>query len=72
MPEKRVPMRRCVGCNSSRPKRELDRYVFFVDEYVFDETGNRDGRGTYVCRDSASCLNKAQKRKHTNFRREQK
>ena len=52
MEEKRVPMRRCVGCYTSRPKAELKRYILTPDGTVFDPTGKKDGRGVYLCADN--------------------
>lgn len=68
MPNKNIPMRRCVGCNCSKPKKELDRYVFSGESYEKDEQGRREGRGTYICKESPECLKKASKRKRAEFR----
>ena len=68
MPNKNIPMRRCVGCNCSKPKSELDRYTFSCDGYELDETGRRDGRGSYICKNSPDCLKKAAKRRRAEFR----
>lgn len=69
MPNKHIPMRKCVGCNRSKPKAELERYVFSGEAYEKDETGRREGRGSYICKDSEDCLKKATVRKHSEFRR---
>ncbi len=61
-------MRRCVGCNLSRAKTELDRYTFSGESYEKDEAGRREGRGFYVCKDSPECLKKASKRRRAEFR----
>lgn len=61
MRKKHVPMRTCVGCRSSRPKRELIRVVREPEGKVeLDLTGKRSGRGVYVCPDEV-CLEKAVK-----------
>lgn len=61
MRKKHVPMRTCVGCRSSRPKRELIRVVRDPEGKVeLDLTGKRSGRGVYVCPDEV-CLEKAVK-----------
>ena len=49
--QKHVPVRTCVGCRESRPKRDLVRVVRLADDgIVVDETGKRNGRGAYLCR----------------------
>ena len=69
--QKKIPVRRCVGCNAQRPKRELVRVVRAPvkedengvqtgGEVSLDLTGRKPGRGAYVCRDP-ECLKKAQK-----------
>jgi uncharacterized protein len=59
---KKIPMRKCVGCNEQKPKKELIRVVRNKEEEVFiDVTGKANGRGAYVCPD-ARCLAKAMKR----------
>ena len=43
-------LRTCVGCRSSRPKRELIRLVRTIDLKVkLDTTGKQSGRGVYLC-----------------------
>lgn len=60
---RKVPLRKCVGCQNMFPKRELVRVVLTPEEtIVIDETGKRNGRGAYVCR-SPECLKLARKRK---------
>ena len=59
MRKKHVPMRTCVGCRSSKPKRDLIRIVRDPDGAVgLDLTGKRSGRGVYICV-SEECLEKA-------------
>ncbi len=63
MVQKKVPMRQCVGCNTSKPKKELVRVVKMpTGEICMDLTGKKPGRGAYICPDPA-CLAKAQKKK---------
>ena len=63
MAEKKVPMRKCLGCNEVKPKKELIRVVKSADgEISLDLTGKKNGRGAYICRD-ADCFNKARKAK---------
>ena len=61
--QKKVPLRKCVGCSESKPKNELTRIVKNKEQEVFiDETGKANGRGAYVCKD-IRCLDKAIKTK---------
>ena len=56
---KKIPMRRCLGCMESKPKKELIRIVKMQDGSIsVDRTGKLNGRGTYFC-DSVDCLDKA-------------
>jgi len=60
---KKIPIRTCIGCNESKPKRELIRIVKTSDGDVsIDLTGKKNGRGAYIC-PSVSCLEKAIKTK---------
>ena len=61
MKEKKVPMRMCVGCHESKPKRELIRVVRDPSgTLILDAAGKRSGRGAYLCQ-STACLQKARK-----------
>ena len=62
MADKKIPLRKCVGCGERRPKKELIRIVQ-ESEAVFsvDLTGKKNGRGAYICRNLA-CLQTAQKK----------
>ncbi len=63
MIQKKIPMRRCIGCNTSKAKKELVRVVKnAAGEISLDTTGKKPGRGAYLCA-SLECLAKAQKRK---------
>lgn len=63
MAQKKIPMRQCTGCQTSRPKRELVRVVHGPDgEISIDPVGKKPGRGAYLCPDP-ECLKKAQKKK---------
>ncbi len=60
---KKVPMRKCVGCNEQFEKKTLIRVVRSPEgEVSLDFIGKKSGRGAYLCR-SASCLKKAIKSK---------
>jgi hypothetical protein len=46
-----VPLRTCIACRQSKDKRELIRLVRTPEgELVVDETGKKNGRGAYLCR----------------------
>lgn len=72
MKTKKVPMRRCNGCNEMFPKRDLVRVVKAPDtkdeegnilskgEISLDLTSKKPGRGAYVCK-KPECLKKARK-----------
>lgn len=49
MKKKKVPMRRCIGCMESKPKKELIRIAACDGELLIDLTGKAPGRGIYVC-----------------------
>lgn len=60
---RKVPMRKCVGCQEMRPKRELIRIVHTPDgDLLIDATGKKNGRGAYLCRE-LGCLQSAKKRR---------
>ena len=58
---KKIPLRQCVGCGEIKSKKEMMLVIKTPeDEIVLDDTGKRNGRGAYICRER-SCLQKAQK-----------
>lgn len=60
---RKVPMRECTGCRTSRPKKELVRVIRTEDgQIMIDLTGKQNGRGAYICRDP-KCLALAEKSK---------
>ena len=60
-PKKKLPERKCVGCNERKPKPELVRIVRVPEgEILLDRTGKKSGRGAYLCYNTA-CLAKAVK-----------
>jgi len=60
---KKIPLRKCMGCMESFPKKELIRVVRTPEnEVCVDLTGKKSGRGAYICK-SQSCLKKAIKSK---------
>lgn len=61
MKQKKIPMRRCNGCNEQKPKKELIRVVKSPDGNIsLDLTGKASGRGAYIC-NNPDCLQKARK-----------
>ncbi|MEE3427805.1 MAG: YlxR family protein [Ruminococcus sp.] len=72
MKQKKIPMRKCLGCGEMKPKRDLARVVKAPDtkdengEVIekggvsLDLSGKKAGRGAYVCKNS-ECLEKAVK-----------
>lgn len=58
MKQKKIPMRRCIGCYESKPKKELLRIVRDRDGMIrMDFSGKMNGRGAYLC-DNAGCFEK--------------
>ncbi len=56
---RKIPMRKCVGCNEKKEKKELIRVLRTPDgEILLDESGRQNGRGAYLCRNT-DCLRKA-------------
>jgi predicted RNA-binding protein YlxR (DUF448 family) len=54
MRRKHVPQRTCIVCRQTKSKRELIRLVRTPEgALVVDETGRRNGRGAYLCRQRA-------------------
>ena len=52
-------MRKCVGCQEMKSKREMIRILKTESEgIILDATGKKNGRGAYICR-SGECLEKA-------------
>ena len=61
--QKKIPQRRCVGCNESKNKIDLIRIVRApTGEISADFTGKKAGRGAYLCK-SITCLQRAKKAK---------
>ena len=60
---KKIPLRKCVGCQEMKPKSELLRVVRLEDQQIVpDRSGRLNGRGAYLCR-SSGCLELAVKHK---------
>lgn len=60
---KKMPVRRCVGCQEMKNKKEMIRVIRTPEgEFELDATGKKNGRGAYLC-PSRECLGKAVKSK---------
>ena len=61
MAERKIPLRKCIGCGEMKDKRTLVRIVRNKEgEISVDLKGKKPGRGAYVCK-SAECFEKARK-----------
>ena len=59
MKTRKIPMRKCTGCQQVKEKRQLLRVVREPEGKVsIDRTGRKSGRGAYLCED-ITCLEKA-------------
>ena len=60
---KKVPMRKCVGCQEMKSKKEMIRVIRTSEgEFLLDATGRKNGRGAYLC-PNGGCFAKAVKNK---------
>ena len=60
---KKIPVRRCVGCQEMKNKKEMIRVIRTKEgEFLLDATGKKNGRGAYIC-PSKECFQKAVKNK---------
>ena len=51
---KKVPERRCVGCQGTFPKKDLLRVLRSPEgDISIDFTGKKSGRGAYLCKNEA-------------------
>ena len=58
---KKIPLRKGVGCQEMKSKKEMLRILKTPDEeIILDATGKKNGRGAYICR-NADCIDKARK-----------
>ncbi len=63
MKTRKLPLRKCIGCNELKDKRDLIRVVKPKEgEISLDASGKAQGRGAYVCKNE-ECMEKAIKRK---------
>ena len=50
MTNKKIPLRKCVGCQEEKSKKDLIRVIKTPEEDVLlDTTGRKNGRGAYIC-----------------------
>lgn len=58
---KKSPMRKCVGCQEMKNKKEMIRIIRTAEnEFMLDATGKKNGRGAYIC-PRRECLDRAVK-----------
>lgn len=58
---KKIPVRKCVGCQEMKSKKEMIRVIRTAEnEFILDATGKKNGRGAYIC-PNRECLEKAVK-----------
>lgn len=63
MLKKKIPMRKCLGCNEMKPKKEMIRIVRSPEGNInMDLKGKASGRGCYIC-PNTECLDSAIKTK---------
>ncbi len=61
--QKKLPLRKCIGCNEMKDKKQLVRIVRSnTGEFNVDLTGKMSGRGAYICK-SQKCFDAAVKAK---------
>lgn len=59
--KKKLPQRKCIGCNEVRDKKNLIRVIKTPEgNFELDMTGKKNGRGAYLCNDP-QCIKKAMK-----------
>lgn len=59
MRKRKVPLRKCLGCEENKNKKELIRIVKTPEnEVLIDLTGKINGRGAYIC-DNKECFKMA-------------
>lgn len=63
MKQRKIPLRKCTGCQEMKNKKELVRIVRSEEgTFSLDYTGKKPGRGAYICH-TIECLEKAKKSK---------
>lgn len=59
---RKIPMRKCTGCQEMKEKKSLIRIVKNENSFSIDFTGKVNGRGAYICKNK-DCLEKSIKTK---------
>ena len=60
---KKIPLRKCTGCQEMKSKKELMRILRTSEgDIILDRTGRANGRGAYIC-GTMECFEKAVKSK---------
>lgn len=60
---KKIPMRKCIGCQEMKNKKEMMRILHTPEDTIeLDTTGRKNGRGAYLCF-TKECFEKAVKSK---------
>lgn len=63
MKQRKIPLRKCTGCNEMKNKKEMIRIVRDNEgNFSLDFNGKKPGRGAYICK-NIGCLNQAEKNK---------
>lgn len=63
MKQRKIPLRKCTGCNEMKNKKEMIRIVRDQEgNFSLDFHGKKPGRGAYIC-PNKSCLEAAVKNK---------
>lgn len=66
MKQRKIPLRKCIGCNESKAKKELIRVVKNKENQInIDLTGKANGRGAYIC-NNAQCFKQVKSGKLLN------
>lgn len=65
MINKKVPLRMCIACKESKPKKELLRIVKQEDNFILDLSGKLNGRGAYIC-NKEECIERLIKQRLLN------
>jgi len=61
MKNKKIPLRKCLGCEERFPKKDLIRVVKNNEGEIFlDKTCKANGRGAYIC-NNIKCFETAYK-----------
>jgi len=61
MKPRKIPLRKCTGCQEMKNKKDLIRVVRDdLGKFSLDFSGKKSGRGAYVC-PNTECIEKAAK-----------